>query len=137
MTAQKKPWVAFLLSILLTGAGLAYLGKWGWAILNFVAAVGIGVLVALTFPDASSPVGIGILVGSAVMAKTLAEKMNKEALVTVPQPVGMMPSAPVIVVPEPKPVEPIIVNPTTVVCPKCSSTTEPGNFCSECGAPLS
>jgi hypothetical protein len=137
-TTPKKPWVAFLLSILLTGAGLAYLGKWGWAALNFVAALGIGILVALTFPDASSPVGIGILVGSAVMAKNLAEKMNKESIVGVPaESTGMMAPAPVIVVPEPKPVEPIVVKPSTLVCPKCGSTTEPCIFCCECGSPLS
>jgi len=136
-TTPKKPWVAFLLSILLTGAGLAYLGKWGWAALNFVGALGIGILVALTFPDASSPVGIGILVGSAVMAKNLAEKMNKEALLAVPAAsTNVKPPSPVIVVPE-RPVEPVLVKSSTAVCSKCGSTTEPGNFCSECGAPLS
>ena len=110
-TTPKKPWVAFLLSILLTGAGLAYLGKWGWAVLNLVAALAIGITVALTFPDASSPVGIGILVGSAVMAKNLAEKMNKQAIAaTPPQFSGMEPPPPVITVPtELKPVEPIVV----------------------------
>ena len=138
-TTPKKPWVAFLLSILLTGAGLAYLGKWGWAVLNFVVALAIGITVALTFPDASSPVGIGILVGSAVMAKNLAEKMNKQAIAaTPPQFSGMEPPPPVITVPtELKPVEPIVVNSTSAVCSKCGSTTEPGNFCSECGSPLS
>src|ERR1051325_8282917 len=123
MTTQKKPWVAFLLSILLTGAGLAYLGKWGWAVLNFVVALGIGILVAFTFPDASSAVGIGVMVGSAVMAKNLAEKMNKEALAGVPmQYAGMMQPSPPIVVAEPKPVELITVTPTAVVCQKCNST---------------
>ena len=136
-TTQKKPWVAFLLSILLTGAGLAYLGKWGWAVLNFVAALGIGILVAFTLPDASSPVGLGILVGSAVMAKTLAEKMNKEALAAVPAQCTGMPPLPAIVLPELKSIEPIVVKPTMMVCSKCGSTTEPGNFCSECGSPLS
>jgi len=135
---MKKPWVAFLLSVLVTGAGLAYLGKWGWAVLNFLAALGIGIVVALTFPDAASPVGIGIMVGSAVMAKNLAEKMNKETLAGVPmQYAGVTPAPPPIIVSEPKPVEPINVNPTAAVCPKCGSITEPGNFCSECGAPLS
>jgi hypothetical protein len=138
-TTPKKPWVAFLLSILLTGAGLAYLGKWGWAVLNLVVALAIGITVALTFPDASSPVGIGILVGSAVMAKNLAEKMNKEAIAATPaQYSGMEPPTPVITVPaELKPVEPIVAKSTAVVCAKCGSTTEPGNFCSECGSPLS
>jgi len=137
MTTQKKPWVAFLLSVLLTGAGLAYLGRWGWAVLNLLAALGIGFLVAFTIPDASSAVGIGVMVGSAVMAKNLAEKMNKEALAGVPTQYASMMPPPPIIVSEPKPVEPITVTPTAVVCQKCNSTTEPGNFCSECGTPLS
>ena len=137
-TTQKKPWVAFLLSILLTGAGLAYLGKWGWAVLNLVAALGIGILVAFTLPDASSPVGIGILVGSAMLAKTLAEKMNKESFATIPgQSSGMLPPTPVVILQAAKPVEAIVVTPSTIICPKCGSTTEPGNFCSDCGAQLS
>jgi hypothetical protein len=101
-------------------------------------ALGIGILVAFTLPDASSAVGIGTLVSSAMLAKTLAEKMNKEALAAVPaQYTGMLPPTNVVVLPEPKPVEPIVVQPSTVVCPKCGSITEPGNFCSECGSPLS
>ncbi len=134
-TAPKKPWVAFLLSILLTGAGLAYLGKWGWAALNLLTAIAIGVVLAFTFPDAASPVGIGVLVGSAVMAKNLAEKMNKESA---PQNVLMPQTTPVITVSkENKPAEPVLVKPATVVCAKCKATTEVANFCAECGAPLS
>ena len=53
--APKKPWVAFLLSILLTGAGLAYLGKWGWAVLNLLAAFGIGIAVRSLFPMPHPP----------------------------------------------------------------------------------
>lgn len=134
-STPKKPWVAFLLSILLTGAGLAYLGKWGWAILNFIAALGIGIAVALTYPDASSPVGIGILVGSAVFAKNLAVKMNQESAVQ-PQYAGMQPPSPPVIVVESKPVEPILVKPVTILCSKCGANAEAANFCSECGAPL-
>ena len=35
---MKKPWLAYLLNVLLPGAGLAYLGKWGWAVMNGRAA---------------------------------------------------------------------------------------------------
>jgi hypothetical protein len=138
-TKTKKPWVAFALTILLTGAGLAYLGKWGWAVLNLVAALGIGIAMAFIYPNAASAVGIGVLTASAIMAKNLAEKMNQEALILAPaQYAGMMPSSPVITVSQeftPAPI--IVVKPTMAVCPKCGSTTEPGNFCSECGVLLS
>ncbi len=136
-TTPKKPWVAFLLSILLTGAGLAYLGKWGWAALNFVIALGIGIVVALTYPDAASPIGIGILVGSAFMAKNLAEKMNKENAAVPAQFTGMEPPPAITVSQENKLAEPIFVKQTSVICPKCGVTTEVANFCAECGAPLS
>jgi len=136
-TTEKKPWVAFLLSILLTGAGLAYLGKWGWALLNLFGAIAICVVAAFIYPDIVSPLGLGIGVGSAVLAKNLAEKMNKEAAAAPMQSTGMMPPPPIVVVsPAPKPAEPIMVQPANVVCSKCGSTTEVANFCAECGAPL-
>jgi zinc ribbon protein len=134
-STPKKPWVAFLLSILLTGAGLAYLGKWGWAVLNLLAALGIGIAVALTYPDASSPVGIGILVGSAVLAKNLAVKMNQESAAQ-PQYTGIQAPPPPVITVDSKPVEPILVRPVTVACSKCGANSEAANFCAECGAPL-
>ena len=134
-TTPKKPWVAFLLSILLTGAGLAYLGKWGWALLNLLAAIGICIAAALIDPNLASPVGIGIGVGSAVLAKNLAEKMNKEPAAS-SQSAGMQAPPPIITVSVDKPVEPIVLKPATVVCAKCGLTTEVANFCAECGSPL-
>ena len=116
-TTAKKPWVAFLLSILLTDAGLAYLGKWGWAVLNFFGAIGICVTAAFIDPNLASPVGIGVGVGSAVLAKNLADKMNKDAAAAPTQDTGMELPPPVITVPtELKPVELIVVKSTTVVC---------------------
>src|SRR5882724_2662871 len=92
----KKPWVAFILSILLAGAGLAYLGKWGWAVLNLFVAFGIGVAIALTYPDISGPVGIGVCVASGVLAKTMAYEHNKKF--AAPQETGMQAPPPVITV---------------------------------------
>ena len=48
---MKKPWLAFVLSLFIPGAGLAYLGKWLFAVLNFalVQAVLLGIVV--TEPD--------------------------------------------------------------------------------------
>ena len=143
-TTPKKPWVAFLLSIILTGAGLAYLGRWGWAVLNLVAAIGICVAAVLIYPEVASPLGIGIGVGSAVMAKTLAEKMNKEAeaaAVSMQHAGALPPPVPVITVSSDnfsrRPPEPILVKPATVTCSKCGFVVEPANFCSECGGPIS
>lgn len=41
MNTAKKPWVAFVLSLVLPGAGLCYLEKWRWGILNFVVVQAI------------------------------------------------------------------------------------------------
>jgi hypothetical protein len=137
-STPKKPWVAFLLSILLTGAGLAYLGKWGWAVLNLLAALGIGYAAVMVYPEVAVPIGFGVLAGSAVMAKNLAVKMNND--LATPQSTEMQPPTPVISVSTEnnfsKPAEPIFVKTATVVCAKCGSTTEVANFCAECGAPL-
>jgi hypothetical protein len=134
----KKPWVAFLLSILLTGAGLAYLGKWGWAALNFLAAIAIGVGAALVSPDLATPVGIGVAVGSAVLAKNLAEKMNKELAARSATPELNLPPVPAPPQPTPSTTipQPVMADPGTVLCVNCGTKTEVANFCAECGAPL-
>jgi hypothetical protein len=36
MHTAKKPWLAFVLSLILPGAGLCYLEKWTWGIANFL-----------------------------------------------------------------------------------------------------
>lgn len=59
---MKKPWLAFLLSFLIVGAGLAYLGKWGLAAANFFIAV------ALAIPAIS-----------AVLAMNAAKAMNQKS----------------------------------------------------------
>jgi hypothetical protein len=45
-THAKKPWIAFVLSLILPGAGLCYLDKWFWGMLNFliVQAVLLGIV---------------------------------------------------------------------------------------------
>lgn len=135
MATPKKPWVAFLLSLLLTGAGLAYLGKWGWAVLNFLAAFGIGVAVGFIYPNGITAVSIGVWTGSAVLAKNVAEKLNRESAAS--QSAGMQAPPPVITVSaDIKAPEPIMVKSATVLCPKCGANAEVANFCSECGAPL-
>jgi hypothetical protein len=48
---MKKPIVAFTLSFILPGAGLAYLGKWKWAFINLGVVLLIGIAAALLLSD--------------------------------------------------------------------------------------
>ena len=78
---MKKPWVAFLLSLLLPGSGLAYLGKWLWAILNF--AIVQAVLLSVVLWGSDKPmlehfhyIMLGLAAGSAGIAHALAMQTN-------------------------------------------------------------
>ncbi|MEP7048858.1 MAG: hypothetical protein ABJB12_00830 [Pseudomonadota bacterium] len=79
---MKKPFVAFLLSFLLPGAGLAYLGKWKWAVVNLLVVLAIGVLLSLVLPAQilehyAQVIAIGCSSGSAALARTLAMQQNQ------------------------------------------------------------
>jgi membrane protein implicated in regulation of membrane protease activity len=75
---MKKPWLAFLLSFLIVGAGFAYLGKWGLAVANFLAAIIIGVCLAVFSPNSLSWAAIAIPAISAVLAMNAAKAMNQK-----------------------------------------------------------
>ena len=80
---MKKPLVAFLLSFLLPGAGLAYLGKWKWAVINLVVVLLVGVLTALLLTDEIFDryiryVAFGCAGGSGGLAQQLAVQMNQK-----------------------------------------------------------
>ena len=80
---MKKPFLAFLLSFILPGAGLVYLGKWQWGLLNFAAVLALGVLAVVLLPEDIFNryiryVGYGIAGGSGGIAQQLAIKMNKK-----------------------------------------------------------
>ena len=49
MNANKKPQVAFILSFFVPGAGLVYLDKWSWGLLNF-AVVNAMILLLVMLP---------------------------------------------------------------------------------------
>ncbi len=49
MSVIKKPEVAFILSFFLPGAGLCYLDKWVWGLVNF-AVVNAVILMLLVLP---------------------------------------------------------------------------------------
>jgi TM2 domain-containing membrane protein YozV len=81
---MKKPFVALLLSFFLPGAGLAYLGKWKWGLINLavVLAIGIGMASLLSddvFDRFSTAVACGLAGGSGVLARQLALQMNANA----------------------------------------------------------
>lgn len=79
---MKKPFVAFLLSFLLPGAGLAYLGKWKWAIVNLLVVLAIGLILGLILSDEiferyAQLIAIGCSSGSAGLARALAVQHNQ------------------------------------------------------------
>jgi hypothetical protein len=81
---MKKPFIAFLLSLMLPGAGLAYLGKWRWAIINLVVVLLVGVLAALLLPEGVFDwsiryIAIGCAGGSGGLAQQLAREINQQA----------------------------------------------------------
>lgn len=49
---MKKTWLAFTLSVLLPGAGLAYLGYWLWGLVNLLLVVAVAVAGPLVLPAA-------------------------------------------------------------------------------------
>jgi hypothetical protein len=81
---MKKPFGALLLSFLLPGAGLAYLGKWKWAIINLILVLLVGVLAAFLLPEDIFErymrfIAFGCAGGSGGLAQQLAVQMNQKA----------------------------------------------------------
>lgn len=72
----KKPWIAFLLSSLVAGAGFAYLGKWTWAIVNLSGAIAVGLIVYRFSPDSLSIASTAVAAASGSLAMTAAKTMN-------------------------------------------------------------
>lgn len=84
---MKKPFLAFLLSFILPGAGLAYLGMWKPALLNLVIVLAGGsALVLILPPDVFDHyiryVGYGAAGGSAALAQQLAKQYNAKQSTT-------------------------------------------------------
>lgn len=142
---MKKPWLAFLLNFILPGAGLAYLGKWGWALLNFVAVLILGFLLASAVPsDSLGAVSAGLGAASGALAMSLAGGMNAKANARasgVPAPAlyGISPvlgtgggppnAAPPAVSAQP-------ASPRAKFCGKCGAPASSAKFCGECGSPI-
>ena len=72
---------AFILSFLLPGAGLWYLGKWKWGFVNLGVVLTLGVILSLALPDDTFSkvtrwVAMGCAGGSGGLAQAIAQQMN-------------------------------------------------------------
>lgn len=77
--------LAFTLSFLLPGAGLGYLGLWGWGVLNFVLVLGVGVVAEFVLPEKVFDKNIGLIGaacsgGSGGLAMVLATQRKERIL---------------------------------------------------------
>lgn len=73
---MKKPWVAFLLNFLVAGAGFAYLGKWAWAGINFIAAIALGFAIYHFSPESLNIASTVVAATSGSLAMSAAKSMN-------------------------------------------------------------
>ena len=76
---MKKPWLAFLLSFMIAGAGFVYLGKWMWAALNLLGALVVGLIVYRFSPDSVSIASVAVAAASGSLAMNAAKMMNAKA----------------------------------------------------------
>jgi len=73
---MKKPWVVFLCNFLLAGAGFVYLGKWKWAVADFLITIMLGVALYRLFSDSFSWISAAIPATNGVLAMNMARYWN-------------------------------------------------------------
>ncbi len=73
---MKKPWLAFLLNFLLSGAGFLYLRKWKWAAINFCGAIAVGLVFVHYASDRLGIVSAAIAALNGGLASSTAKSMN-------------------------------------------------------------
>ncbi len=137
---MKKPWVAFLLNFLLPGAGLAYLGKWGWAVLNFAAVLILAFILASAVPpDSLGAVSAGLGAASGSLAMSVAGGINAKANArrVAANPAWQPPPAPPPPPSGPAPVNTRAAVPNAKFCGSCGAQTTGSKFCGKCGSPIS
>jgi len=80
---MKSPMLAFTLSFFLPGAGLCYLGKWIWGIVNLSVVLGLGLAMVFLFNGAFEhyikTLSYGIAGGSGGLAMALANFQKLKA----------------------------------------------------------
>ena len=82
---MKKPFVAFFLSFFLPGAGLVYIGRWKWALINLAVVVLVGVLAELILTEEAFGgymryIAFCCAGGSGGLAQHLAVQMNQKVV---------------------------------------------------------
>lgn len=81
MNMARKRWIVALLSFILPGAGLVYLGKWSWGLLNLAVAVAILALGMLAGGDLFVAYihypALAVAAGSAGLAHAVAQRVGK------------------------------------------------------------
>lgn len=138
---MKKPWLAFLLSFLCAGLGLAYLGKYGWALLNFFGLVLVGLALAVVIPgDWVQPVGIGLCAASGGLAMAVAQSLNAKlraaGTAVAGGPSGPPSTSAFVPGPAGRAATPDVApgpNATRRFCAECGARTDDAKFCPECG----
>ena len=128
MQQQKDHLFAGGLSFVIPGAGLAYLGMWGWAAVNFIVALANVLYFGVRW---GHPILVWIVVGLASgkladeQAKTYNERILRDVVERVAA--GSTNSSP-----DPSSPSAAAMN----FCPSCGARNEGSAFCPRCGAPL-
>ncbi|MGA1868468.1 MAG: hypothetical protein ACMUJM_07955 [bacterium] len=78
---KKSHKTAFILSFLLAGTGLWYLGKWKWGFINLFAVLARGIILHFSLPEEAffkiiRWVAIGCAGGSGDLAQAIAQQMS-------------------------------------------------------------
>jgi hypothetical protein len=128
MRQQKDHLLAGGLSLFIPGAGLAYVGRWGWAAVNVIVAL----IVMLYFGvQWGHPILVWIVLGlaSGSLADEQAKKHNEK---TLHDEVARVSAGSANSSPDPS-------SPPAVAmkfCPSCGTRNEGSPYCPRCGTPL-
>lgn len=146
MRREVDPQLVGGLSFVVPGAGLAYMGQWGWAVAAFVTVVGLTRLIGL---PSGHPVIVWLVLAaigsgaSSAFAKHHNERLIEQLLERVeaqpppPPPPPPEPLPPASLSPSPPPAAVAASAATTVrFCPSCGTRNEGNRFCPQCGTSL-
>ncbi|HEX5208953.1 MAG TPA: hypothetical protein VFW10_14325 [Steroidobacteraceae bacterium] len=135
------------LSLIVPGAGLAYMGEWGWAVAAFVMEVG---LIRLLGPPTGHPVIVWLVLAILCSGATVsfAKYHNERLMVGLLDRLDTLSPPPPPPPSEPPPPPPPTVSPpppaagaadvamTMRFCPSCGTRNEGNRFCPQCGSSL-
>ena len=144
MQRQVDPQLVGGLSFVVPGAGLAYMGLWGWAVAAFITVVGLIRVIGL---PTGHPVVAWLVLASLCSAASIsfAKYHNERLMKQLLERVEMSPPPPPP--PEtslPAPPEPLAPSATAAAdaagtvrfCPSCGTRNEGHRFCPQCGSSL-